>query len=72
MIKPIRIEPKDIHVTFEIPVRTIQSLSDFFEGLPVTLVEKFFPGREDVESSFTEAKTVFKEILDHPLVKKGE
>jgi hypothetical protein len=69
MIKPLRIEPKDIYVTFEMSVTDMEKILEYVEKL-LPFSAKIVDDA-DVRSAANELIEVFKEILDSPLIKKG-
>ena len=69
---PLKIAPKDIHITFEISANQLESIVDYLEKLN-PFASKILIGEEvdAVLKDIDDFLKVAKEILEHPLVKGG-
>ena len=67
-MKPLKIEPKDIYVVFEISANQLESVVDFIEKMK-PFSDKILIGGADVLRDVEDFMTVSKDILEHPLVK---
>lgn len=67
-MKPLKIEPKDIAIVFEISATQLESVVDFIDKMK-PFSDKILIDGANVLKDVEEFMIVSKDILEHPLVK---
>jgi hypothetical protein len=67
-MKPLKIEPKDIAIVFEISATQLESVVDFIEKMK-PFSDKILIDSAEVLKDVEDFMVVSKDILEHPLVK---
>ena len=68
-MKPLKIEPKDVYVVFEISASQLESVVDYIEKMR-PIESKFISASSEVIGDVEDFISVANEILKHPLVER--